>query len=170
MAVENNDKVKIHYTGKFDDGEVFDSSEGREPLEFVIGKGMVIPGFEKAVMEMNVGEEKTVEIEPEDGYGPRMEELKQEVPKDSLPEGITPEVGMMLSAQGPQGQMIPVKVVEVNETNIKIDLNHPLAGKKLNFTVKLEEVVKAADIPEEEKKEGDACAPSDCSGCGGGCH
>ena len=165
MAVENNDKVAVHYTGKLDDGTVFDSSEGRDALEFVAGKGMVVPGFEKGVMGMEEGESKTIEIEPEDAYGPQVTDLVQEIPKESLPAEIKPEVGMMLSATAPNGQAIPVKVAEVGEKTIKIDMNHPLAGKKLTFDVKMEKITKAGDFEEEEECSDEAC--SSCAGCGG---
>lgn len=167
MVVENNDKVSVHYTGKLDDGTVFDSSEGREALEFVIGKGMVVPGFEKGIVGMEEGSEKTIEIESKDAYGPEVKELVQEVPRASLPAEITPEVGMMLSASAPNGQMVPVKVVEVNDENLKLDMNHPLAGKKLTFKVKLEKITKAGDFKElkEEKKKEEDCSDDDCSSC-----
>lgn len=168
MAVENNDKVSIHYTGKLDDGSVFDSSEGTNPLDFIVGKGMVIPGFEEGVLGMEVGEEKTIKIDEQNAYGPVMKELIQEVPRDQLPAEIVPEVDMMLSAQSPEGHMIPVKIVEVTENSIKIDMNHPLAGKALTFEVKLEKIVKASDLPADEAKEecdSDSC--SSCSSCGG---
>ena len=170
MAVENNDKVAIQYKGTLEDGTVFDTSEGREALEFVVGKGMVIPGFEKGIVGLNEGDKKTIEILPEDGYGPVMKELVQEVPKTALPAEITPEVGMMLSAQGPNGQMIPVKVAEIGEETIKLDMNHPLAGQKLTFDVTVEKVTKAGEFEEEEETDDDGCGPegcASCSSCGG---
>ena len=134
------DTVKIHYTGTLDDGTQFDSSEGREPLEFELGSGQVIPGFEKAVEGMAVGDEKDVSISPEDAYGPRHDQMIQEVPKSALPDNLTPEVGMGLQAQGQDGQVINLTVTEVGEESITVDGNHPLAGKSLNFKLELVEI------------------------------
>lgn len=134
------DTVKIHYTGTLDDGTQFDSSAGREPLEFELGSGQVIPGFDKAVEGMAVGEEKSVNIEPEDAYGPRHDQMVQEVPKDALPDDLEPEIGMGLQAQGPDGQLINLTVTEVADESITVDGNHPLAGKALNFAIELVEI------------------------------
>jgi peptidylprolyl isomerase len=136
-AAKVGDSVKIHYTGTLDDGTKFDSSAGREPLEFTVGDGQVIPGFDTAVEGMAVGETKSVNIEPEQAYGPRHEQLIQQVPKSALPADLTPEVGMGLQAQGPDGQNLQLTVTEVNEDNITVDGNHPLAGKALNFDIEL---------------------------------
>lgn len=134
------DTVKIHYTGTLDDGTQFDSSAGREPLEFELGSGQVIPGFDKAVEGMAVGEEKSVNIEPEDAYGPRHDQMVQEVPKDALPDDLEPEIGMGLQAQGPDGQLINLTVTEVADESITVDGNHPLAGKALNFAIELVDI------------------------------
>jgi peptidylprolyl isomerase len=129
--------VTIHYTGTLDSGETFDSSEGREPIEFVIGEHAVIKGFEDSVTGMKKGEKKHITIEAADAYGDINPQLRQEVPKQALGE-IAPEVGMMLALQHPMApQPIPVKVVEVGEQNITIDLNHPLAGQRLHFDIEL---------------------------------
>jgi len=140
MAVKTGNKVKVHYKGKLNDGTVFDSSEGREPLEFTVGKGEMISGFDKAVDGMAVGETKTVTIPSDEAYGPRREEMILDVPKSQLPEGMSPNVGDMLQVQQPNGRPVPVTVVEVTDTAIKLDANHPLAGKDLTFEIKLEEV------------------------------
>jgi peptidylprolyl isomerase len=137
---KTGDTVKIHYTGTLDDGTQFDSSEGRDPLEFEVGSGQVIPGFDKAVEGMAVGDEKAVSIEPEDAYGPRHDQMIQEVPKSALPDNLTPEVGMGLQAQGQDGQVINLTVTEVGEESITVDGNHPLAGKSLNFKLELVEI------------------------------
>ncbi|NND44736.1 MAG: peptidylprolyl isomerase [Xanthomonadales bacterium] len=131
------DTVAIHYTGSLDDGTEFDSSKGRDPLEFELGSGQVIPGFEKAVEGMAVGDEKTVNIPAEDAYGPRHEQMVQEVPKTALPEGLEPQEGMGLRAQGQDGQPINLTVTEVKDDSIVVDGNHPLAGKALNFNIEL---------------------------------
>lgn len=135
------DTVKIHYTGTLEDGQQFDSSEGRDPLEFELGAGQVVPGFEKAVSGMTVGESKSVKIEPEDAYGERNPEAVQEVPKSALPEELNPEEGMMLQAQNQSGQSVQLRVVAVKDETIIVDANHPLAGKTLNFDINLVAIV-----------------------------
>jgi peptidylprolyl isomerase len=134
---KSGDTVKIHYTGTLDDGTQFDSSAGREPLEFTLGSGQVIPGFDKAVDGMAVGESKDVNIAPEDAYGPRHEQMIQEVPKSALPADMAPEVGMGLQAQGQDGQAVNLTVTAVSDDSITVDGNHPLAGKALNFAIEL---------------------------------
>jgi len=135
--IEKGSKVKVHYTGKLTDNEVFDSSTGKEPLEFTVGEGQLIPGFENGVMGLNTGDKKTIELEPEQAYGQFREDLINEVPKENLPEGV--EVGQALQAQTEQGP-VRVTVVELNETMGKVDANHPLAGKKLIFDLEVVEV------------------------------
>ena len=140
MEVKKGSKIKIHYTGTLENGQVFDSSEGREPLEFEAGSGKVIKGFDAAVMGMKKDEEKEVTIKPEDAYGARNEELKQKVPKDKInvPGEIKP--GMTLAVTAPDGQQFPVMVAGVEDENIIIDMNHPLAGQTLNFKIKIVDV------------------------------
>lgn len=138
--VKKNDTVKIHYTGKLADGVVFDSSEGREPLEFTVGEGNMIPGFENGVIDMKVNEKKTIVIPAEEAYGEVRDELIQEVPKTNLPEDLDPEVGMGLVSVAPNGQEIQFVVREVKEETIVVDANHPLAGKELTFDVELVEI------------------------------
>lgn len=135
------DVVKVHYTGTLDDGEEFDSSKGKDPIEFVVGQHTVIKGFEDAVQGMKQGDSKQFKVAPEDAYGDPNPELKQTVPRDALGEDITPEEGMMLALQHPQMQQpMPAKVVEVGEKEVTLDLNHPLAGKSLNFEIELVEI------------------------------
>lgn len=136
--IEKGSKVKVHYTGKLEDNNIFDSSVEREPLEFVVGEGKLIPGFENGIMGLNTGDKKTIEIEAEEAYGQIREELISEVPKENLPEGV--EVGAMLQAQTEQGP-INVTVTEIGEATAKVDANHPLAGKKLIFELEVMEVV-----------------------------
>ncbi len=138
--IENGQKVKIHYTGTLDDGKSFDSSAGRDPLEFEMGAGMVIPGFETGVKDMAVGEKKNIHIPVAEAYGEKREEMVMDVERAQLPDGLEPEVGMGLQMQGPQGQPIPVQITAVAEANITIDANHPLAGQNLNFELELVEV------------------------------
>ncbi len=134
------DTVKIHYTGTLEDGTQFDSSAGRDPLEFSLGSGQVIPGFDKAVQGMDVGEKKSVVIPCEDAYGERLEEMIHDVPRSALPEGLEPTEGMALQAQSPDGQVVNLTVVGLAETSISVDGNHPLAGKSLNFDIELVEI------------------------------
>ncbi len=136
-AAKSGDTVKIHYTGTLDDGTQFDSSAGREPLEFELGAGHVIPGFDAAVDGMGVGENKSVRIEADSAYGERHDQLVQQVPRSALPEEIKPEIGMALQSQSPEGQIMNLVIVEVSEETITVDGNHPLAGQALNFDIEL---------------------------------
>lgn len=134
---KSGDTVKIHYTGTLDDGTQFDSSSGRDPLEFQLGGGQVIPGFDTAVTGMSVGESKSVRIEPDEAYGPRHEQLVQQVPRSALPDDLEPQVGMGLQSQSPDGQVMMLTVTAVEDENITVDANHPLAGQVLNFDIEL---------------------------------
>ncbi len=135
--VKKDDTVKVHYTGSLTNGEVFDSSLEREPIEFKVGAGMMIPGFEKGVLDMELNEKKTINIPAAEAYGAVNEELFQEIPKDRLPEEIKPEVGMGLAAQMPDGSQRQLRISEVKEEAIVVDANHPLAGKDLNFDIEV---------------------------------
>ena len=138
--VKENDTVKVHYTGKLSNGQVFDSSLEREPLEVTLGQGMLIPGFEKGMANMKVNEKKTIHIPLAEAYGDIQEELFHEVKKDQLPQDMTPEVGMGLASQNPDGSEIQFRVAEVHEEHIIIDANHPLAGQDLIFDLELVEI------------------------------
>ena len=140
MKVKTNDKVKVHYTGKLTTGEVFDSSEGRDPLEFTVGGGQMIKGFDEAVNGMVLNEKKTVTIPSDEAYGARREDLIQEVPRDQLPAEMNPEVGQQLMATNDLGHQTPVSVTAVNEASITVDANHMLAGKDLVFEIELVEI------------------------------
>ncbi|MEK6849691.1 MAG: peptidylprolyl isomerase [Nanoarchaeota archaeon] len=131
------DKVTIEYTGTLDDGTQFDTSVGKEPLQFQLGSGEVIPGFEKGITGMALGEQKTLKITPEDAYGPHHEKLVQEVPKDKFPAHVELKKGLLLTMKAPTGQVMMAKIAEVKETTAMLDLNHPLAGMTLHFKVKL---------------------------------
>ena len=137
---KENDTVKVHYTGKLKDGQVFDSSLEREPLEVTIGQGMLIPGFEKAIIGMEPNEKKTVEISKSEAYGEVHEELFHEVKKEQLPPDIKPELGMRLSSRSNDGQEHSFTITEVREDSIIVDGNHPLAGKDLIFELELVEI------------------------------
>ena len=131
------DTVRIHYTGRLDDGTMFDSSRTREPLEFELGSGQVIAGFDSAVTGMEAGEVKTVTIPVDEAYGPRREDLLVPVPRSDLPEGIDPQVGQHLHMSSADGESFRVTVVEADEKGLVLDGNHPLAGKDLTFDIEL---------------------------------
>jgi FKBP-type peptidyl-prolyl cis-trans isomerase 2 len=139
VVVSEGKSVKVNYTMSVD-GKVMDSSKERGPLEFKAGSHQVIPGFEKAVMGMKVGEKKSVKVGPEDAYGPEDPTAIQNVPKNQLPAEITPKAGMILTARGKDGESMPVKIVEVKDDVVVMDFNHPLAGKTLNFDVEVIEI------------------------------
>lgn len=133
----HGDTVNIHYTGKFPDGQVFDSSEGRDPLTFELGSGQVIPGLDKAMRGMKVGDKQTVEIPAAEAYGPHHPEGVQKVERSQLPPEIEVKVGAQLQASTPDGQAINLTIVEADDTVVTMDANHPLAGKDLVFDVEL---------------------------------
>jgi peptidylprolyl isomerase len=145
---KEGDKVKVHYTGRLEGGEVFDSSECSEdecgcdtgPMEFTIGEGSVIPGFEEAIIGMSPGESKTVTIPVDDAYGQRIEEMIAVVERANLPPDMTPELGMRLEVTQEDGQVFPVVITEVTDTQVTIDANHPLAGRDLTFDIRLVEI------------------------------
>ncbi len=139
MAKDGN-TVKVHYTGKLDDGTIFDTSVEREPLEFTIGAGQMIPGFEGAVRGMQVGQVKTVTISAEEAYGPHNEDMVLVVERDKLPENLNPVVGQRLQKQQENGHMDVVVVTDFSDTTITLDANHPLAGKALTFEIELVEM------------------------------
>ena len=133
--------VRIHYTGTLDDGSTFDSSIGRDPLEFQLGSGQIIPGLDNAIVGMAIGDSKQVAIQPADAYGEREEGMIQSVPVSALPDDIQPAVGMQLQGQSAEGQVTQFVITEVNDESITVDANHPLAGKVLHFDVELVEFV-----------------------------
>jgi peptidylprolyl isomerase len=140
-TVKNGDKVKVHYTGKFEHGEVFDSSENRDPLDVEVGAAQVIKGFEDALVGMEEGEKKTISIPPDQGYGPHDPSLLIDIPNAQIPKEVTPEVGMKLRLNDDKGQSVLVTVSEIGEESIKLDANHPLAGKVLVFDLELINIV-----------------------------
>jgi|TARA_B110000483_G_scaffold54185_2_gene67500 FKBP-type peptidyl-prolyl cis-trans isomerase 2 len=136
-----NSKVKVHYTGKLANGEVFDTSDGKEPIEFTLGQGQLIPGFEKGLIDMKLNEKKTINMTKDEAYGEVNETLIQEVKKTDLPQDMEPKVGMGLVSKSPEGQEINLMVVEVKEETIVIDGNHPLAGRDLIFDLEVVEII-----------------------------
>jgi FKBP-type peptidyl-prolyl cis-trans isomerase 2 len=141
--VKENNTVKVNYTGKLSDGQIFDSSEGKEPIEFTLGQGQLIPGFEKGLIDMKLNEKKTITIPKDEAYGDVNKDLIQEVKKTELPQDMAPEVGMGLVSKSPDGQEMNLMVVEVREETIVIDGNHPLAGKELVFDLEVLAITKA---------------------------
>ena len=135
------DTVKVHYTGKLEDGTVFDTSTDRDPLQFTIGERKIIPGFEQAVVGMNPGESKTIKVPMDEAYGPHREEMVMVVDRNQLPVDLIPEVGQQLQSRQPDGQTMVVTVIGVSESSVTVDANHPLAGKDLTFDIQLVEIV-----------------------------
>jgi len=141
QQVKKGDKIKVHYHGKLTSGETFDSSEGRDPLEFEVGSGMVIKGFDDGVTGMAVGEKKTINIPYDEAYGARNPEMVIEMPKDRFPADMELEMGLPLMMSDNQGHQFQVTIVEIKETAVMLDANHPLAGKDLVFDLELVEIV-----------------------------
>ncbi len=140
QQAKKGDTVKIHYHGKLTDGTTFDSSEGREPLEFELGSGMVIPGFDSGVTGMSVGDKKTIHIPAADAYGETNPEMILEFPKAQFPPDMTPEIGMQLTMNNSSGQHFNVTIIEVKEDTVTLDANHHLAGKELIFDLELVDI------------------------------
>lgn len=138
---KNGDTVKIHYTGTLENGQVFADSREKQPLEFTLGSGKIIPGIERGIIGMKSGETKTIEIPPEEAYGQRREDLLVEIPKSELPDNIKDAKGQRIQMQKPDGGLIEVTVTEVNENTVSMDANHPLAGQTLYFNLELVEIV-----------------------------
>jgi len=138
--VKEGDTVRIHYTGTLTDGATFDSSEGRDPLEFTVGSGQIIPGLDQALPGMAVGDKKTVEVPADQAYGHPDPNARQAVPRADIPADIPLDLGTQLQVQTPQGQVMPVTVIEVTEDQVTLDANHPLAGKDLTFAIELVEI------------------------------
>ncbi|HEY0273357.1 MAG TPA: FKBP-type peptidyl-prolyl cis-trans isomerase [Chitinophaga sp.] len=141
QTVKQGDTVRVHYHGRLDNGATFDSSEGRAPLEFTVGAGMVIKGFDNGVIDMKIGDKKTVHISVEEAYGPKNQEMVLDFPKSNIPPDMKPEIGMDLQMSNNEGQVFQVKVVGINEEFITLDANHPLAGEPLTFDIELVEIV-----------------------------
>jgi len=140
---KHGDTVKVHYTGTLEDGTTFDSSRQRDPLEFEIGSGMVIPGFEQAVEGMSPGETRTETLSAEQAYGPYQDEMRTKVGRHRIPAGLELQAGQRLQVKGPDGETSAVTITEVTATSVTLDANHPLAGKDLSFEIELVEIVTA---------------------------
>jgi len=137
---KSGDTAHVHYTGRLEDGTIFDTSDGRDPLPFELGGGQVIPGFDKAITGMEVGEKKTVTIPSAEAYGPHSDERTFMVPRDNLPPGYDPKVGEVMRMETKEGQQMNVIITEVNEDSVRMDANHPLVGKDLIFDIELVKV------------------------------
>lgn len=137
QQIKSGDKVKVHYHGKLTNGETFDTSDGRDPLEFTVGAGQVIKGFDDALMDMTVGEKKTVQIPVAEAYGERKDDMIVEYPRQEFPEEMKPEVGMQLNMSDNQGNNFPVVITEVKDEVVILDANHPLAGQDLIFDLEV---------------------------------
>ncbi len=155
QKVENGLFVSVAYTGTLDNGEVFDTSEGRHPLEFQIGSGQLIKGFEDAVIGLSLNDKKEFTLQPDEAYGQRDDERVHDFPRTELPTGVDPKVGDTVSFSTPEGQQIPARLIKMDDVNLTFDLNHPLAGESLTFAV---EVVGISETPTQEQH-----------GCGTGC-
>lgn len=138
---KQGDTVKVHYSGVLKDGTEFDSSAGRDPLQFIIGDGMLIPAFEEAVVGMNPGDSRTIDVPAEEAYGPYIDDLVIELDRNQVPPSIEPEVGMQLQITQDDGSATVVKVLKATDAKVYLDANHPLAGKDLTFSVQLVEIV-----------------------------
>jgi peptidylprolyl isomerase len=158
QKVENGKFVSVNYTGTLNNGDQFDSSEGRAPLEFKVGEGQMIKGFEEAVMGMQLNEKKTFTLSPEEAYGERDESYTHEFPTAEIPPEVVPEVGQTLALTSPEGHHIPARIVAVDEEKVTFDLNHPLAGESLTFDI---QIMSISETPTQEPK---GCS-SDCDCC-----
>lgn len=143
QQVQSGDTVRVHYHGRLTDGTTFDSSEGRDPLEFEVGSGMVIAGFDNGVIGMIIGDKRTLSIAVDDAYGPKNPEMVIEFPREQVPEGMPLEKGMRLNLNNSEGQVVPVVITDVLDETILLDANHPLAGEDLVFDIELIEIVPA---------------------------
>ncbi len=160
--VENGNYISVEYTGTLENGEVFDSSQGRRPLEVHMGAGQVIKGFEAQLMGMALNEKKVFTLSPEDAYGPRNADLMQSIARSEVPPEMDLEVGMMVGLVTPEGNQVPARVVRLDDADLTVDLNHPLAGESLTFEI---EVVGISRTPTQESL--DCPAGCECSGdCG----
>ncbi len=144
--VKKGDKVKVHYHGRLTNGQTFDSSEGRQPLEFTVGSGMVIKGFDEGVLGMNVGDKKTIEIAVDDAYGPKDPQMMMDFPIDRFPKDLNPEVGMQLNMSDGSGRNFPVIIREIKGDTAVLDANHPLAGEDLIFDLELVDIAGGSRI------------------------
>jgi peptidylprolyl isomerase len=161
-VIKAGDTITVNYTGKFEDGTVFDSSEGKQPLKFTVGSGQLIKGFDEAVVGMKQGEKTTITLPPEEAYGVRHEGMIIDIPKAQIPEDMKLEVGMRLHLRDPNGNPVPAVVAEITEEAVKMDANHPMAGKTLIFDIEISET----GLQEDPPSCSDSGGGHQCTGCG----
>ncbi len=161
-AIKAGDTIAVNYTGKFEDDTVFDSSAGKDPLQFTVGAGQLIKGFDEAVLGMKKGEKKTVTLAPEEAYGPRQEGMIIDIPRAQIPEDMKLEVGMRLHLRDPNGNPVPAVVAEITEEVVKMDANHPMAGKTLIFDIEIAET----GLKPASQSCDDSGGGHQCTGCG----
>jgi peptidylprolyl isomerase len=163
QKVENGLFVSVAYTGTLDNGEVFDTSEGRDPLEFQAGEGQLIKGFEDAVMGMSLNEKKEFTLKAEEAYGLRDENQVHDFPRADLPAGVDPEVGDTVAFSTPEGHQIPARLIKMDDVNLTFDLNHPLAGETLTFAIEVVGISATATQAPQGCGSGCDCGSSGCS-------
>lgn len=168
-TIKTGDTISVDYTGKKDDGSVFDTSEGKTPLKFTVGAGMLIKGFDDAVVGMKKGESKTVVIPPDEAYGPRHEDAMVEIPRDRIPEDLPLAEGVTLQLQDPNGRPVPAVVAEITDEVVKMDVNHVLAGETLTFDITIKETGLAPDSCGCGQESGDCGSDCGTGSCGCGC-
>ncbi len=161
-AIKAGDTIAVNYTGRFEDDTVFDSSEGKQPLRFTVGSGQLIKGFDKAVVGMKKGEKKTITLAPEEAYGPRQEGMIIDIPRAQIPADMKLEVGMRLHLRDPNGNPVPAVVAEITDEVVKMDANHPMAGKTLIFDIEIAET----GLKPASESCGDSGGGHVCTGCG----
>jgi peptidylprolyl isomerase len=161
-AIKAGDTIAVNYTGKFEDDTVFDSSAGKDPLQFTVGAGQLIKGFDEAVLGMKKGEKKTITLAPEEAYGPRQEGMIIDIPRAQIPEDMKLEVGMRLHLRDPNGNPVPAVVAEITEEVVKMDANHPMAGKTLIFDIEIAET----GLKPASQSCDDSGGGHQCTGCG----
>jgi peptidylprolyl isomerase len=161
-TIKAGDTISVNYTGRFEDGQVFDSSEGREPLKFTVGAGQLIKGFDDAVTGLKLGDKTTVTIAPADGYGEHREDLIVDIPKANVPENMNVEIGKRFNLRDQSGRPVPAVVIEITDEAVRLDANHAMAGKTLVFDIEVVETGLQADAPESHCGDGS----HGCQGCG----
>ncbi|MFH2092102.1 MAG: peptidylprolyl isomerase [Pseudomonadota bacterium] len=172
-AIKTGDTISVDYTGKLENGDVFDTSSGKTPLKFTVGSGMLIKGFDRAVIGMKPGEKTTVVIAPEDGYGPRNEDHYIDIPRTQFPDEIPLETGLALELEDPNGRPVPAVISKITDESVRMDINHFLAGKTLEFDIQIVETGLTADPVFQNCGSGCNCKTScgDGSACDSdGCH
>ena len=161
--VENGKFVQIEYTGSFDNGDIFDSNVGQGPLEFEVGSSSIIAGLDKGVIGLKINDEKDIIVKPEDGYGDYNEDFVLSVPLGEMQANFNPEPGMIISIQMENGSLVPARITEINDDTVRLDLNHPRAGKTLHFKIKILAINDEAQLPDScSCCSNDSCSDDNC--------